>query len=88
MSRELRTVVVRVKGIAFEEFARLRRMAESIRGVATVRARPFSEGLGELEVECSGDPLDLAKSFTALSGLRLRVARAGAQVIELEAVAP
>ena len=83
--RGLRTVVVRVKGLDFADFARLVRMAASLRGVAASRARPFSEARAEFEVEHAGDPLDLAESFTALGDLPLRIVTAGVREIELEA---
>ncbi len=83
--RGLRTVVVRVKGLDFADFARLVRMAASLRGVAASRARPFSEARAEFEVEHAGDPLDLAESFTALGDLPLRIVTAGVRQIELEA---
>jgi len=83
--RGLRTVVVRVKGLDFADFARLVRMAASLRGVAASRARPFSEARAEFEVQHAGDPLDLAESFTALGDLPLRIVTAGVREIALEA---
>jgi len=84
-ARNAEMVLVRVSGIAFEDFARLKRMVEGVRNVQIVRARPFSGDRGELEVEYVGDPVELAEALTKLQHLPLRVVSTSAQTVELEA---
>lgn len=77
------TIVVRVKGISFEEFARLRRALEGVRKAQLVRARPFSGETGELEVEFFGDSHELAEAIAAIPTFGLKVVSVGAQKVEL-----
>jgi len=86
--RALSTAVVRMNGISFEDFAGFVRLAGSVPGVAAVRARPFAEGSGEVEIAHARDPLDLARELARLEGLRLRVVRAGAGDIRMESIRP
>lgn len=84
-TRNAETVLVRISGITFEDFARLRRMIEGVRNVQLARARPFSGTKGELEVEYFGDPVELAEALTKLQHLPLKVISVSAQTIEMEA---
>jgi len=87
-SRPLSAIAVRIDGISFEDFAGFVRLAGSVPGVAAVRARPFAEGAGEVEITHARDPLDLAGELARLEGLSLRVVRAGAGDIRMESIRP
>ena len=82
------TAAVRIDGVSFEEFAAFVRLAQTIPGVALVRAEPFAGESGRAEIGHALDPVDLARELVRLEGLSLRLVSSGAREIRIESARP